>query len=319
MAYALPERRVANDEIAARLGRSGDEITARTGIRERRRAGAGEGPSEFAARAARSALEATGWRPEDVELIVFATMTPDITFPGAGCLLQEKLGCGTIGALDLRAQCAGLPFALDVADSYLRARRYDRILLALGEVHSSGLDESPRGADVTPRFGDGAAVLLLDAGDGALAAAISTDPTDFERFWCEFPSSRRLPTRFLSEDLETGKHFPRIDEEALRAGAPAAIVEVVGRVLEGAKLASERVSRFFFEHVLRDVAEEAARTLGVTERADVGDPEIGHVASASLAISLCRARERGEVETGDLVCLATAGAGENAGAVVFRI
>lgn len=319
MAYALPEQRVANDELAVSLGRSAAEIAERTGIRERRHAAPGEGPSDLAARAGRAALEHAGWTAADVDLIVFATMTPDVTFPGAGCYLQAKLGCRTIGALDLRAQCAGLPFALDVADSFLRSGRAERVLVAAGEVHSSGLDPTPAGADVTPRFGDGAAVLLLDAADGPLACALHTDATHFDRFWCEFPSSRRTPTRFLPSDLEARNHFPRIDESTLRESGPPAIAAVVERVLGVAGVARADVRRFFFQHVLRDVAETSARELDVADRADVGEDDVGHVASASLAISLCRARERGDVRPGDLVCLATAGAGENAGASVFRV
>ena len=121
MGYDLPERRVDNAELARELGRSAEEIGERSGVTSRFYAGAGEGPSHFAARAAIGALAEASLAATDLEFLIFATMTPDVTFPGAGCYLQHKLGCETIGSLDVRAQCAGLVFALDVADRFLRS------------------------------------------------------------------------------------------------------------------------------------------------------------------------------------------------------
>ncbi|HYR95917.1 MAG TPA: hypothetical protein VEM57_04235, partial [Candidatus Binatus sp.] len=149
----LPPRTVTSEELAADLGGSGAAITERSGIVRRHRAEPGLGPSDLARVAAEAALATAGLEPADVDLIVFATMTPDIAFPGSGCFLQHKLGCRTVGALDVRAQCAGFLFALATADRFVRAGAATRVLVAAAEVHSTALDFSPRAAAVTPYFG----------------------------------------------------------------------------------------------------------------------------------------------------------------------
>ncbi|MGH7858034.1 MAG: 3-oxoacyl-ACP synthase III family protein, partial [Candidatus Binatia bacterium] len=126
MGAALPATRVSNEELSTKLGRPAADIETLSGVRVRYYAAAGEGPSDLARAAAVTALEEAHATPADLEFLIFATMTPDVTFPGSGCYLQEKLGCGTIGALDLRAQCGGFLFALDVADQFLRAGAYRR-------------------------------------------------------------------------------------------------------------------------------------------------------------------------------------------------
>ena len=157
----LPERVVTNDELAALLDTSPAAIRTETGIDERYWVEPGTCPSDLAARAAESALAAAGLGSEDVDLIVFATMTPDVAFPGSGCFLQDKLGCRTVGALDLRAQCAGFVYALATADRFVRAGKARHVLVAAGEVHSTALECRPRARGVTPRFGDGAGVTVI--------------------------------------------------------------------------------------------------------------------------------------------------------------
>ena len=312
---ALPTRRVGNDELARSLGRNGEEIGRASGVEARYYAEDGQGPSDLARVAAERAFAATGLGPGDVEFLVFATATPDVTFPGSGCYLQDKLGCGTIGALDVRAQCSGFLYALDIADQFLRAGTYRNVLVAAGEVHSSGLDFSPRGAEVTPLFGDGAAVAILDAaGDGLVHTILHADGTDLESFWCEFPSSRRVPTRFLPEDLDRARHYPRLDPERVRRDGTKQMAEAVDEVLAGASVKLADVRRFVLHHVYRDVAETVADRLGIRDRAVLEGRDGGHIASASLPLALCRARERGDVAAGDLVCLATAGSGATWGA-----
>jgi len=320
MGYRLPERRVENEELAADLGIAAAEIERQSGVRSRHYAAQGEGPSDLANAAAIVAMGEAGLAPTDVDFLIFATMTPDVTFPGAGCYLQDKLGCGTIGALDLRGQCVGFLFALVVAEQFLRAGTYRRVLIAAADVHSSGLDFSPRGASVTPLFGDGAvAVILGSEGEGLVDSVIHTDATQFEQYWCEFPSSRRRPTRFMPSDLPLAKHYPKLEPDAVREDGLRHISAAVEEVLAKTARDPEDVHRYFFQHVYRDTALAAAEALGVRDRSRIGGLEEGHIASASLPMALCRARRDGDVRPGDLVCLATAGAGMNWGAALLRL
>ena len=320
MGYCLPARRVENDELARDLGLTAIEIERQAGVRSRYYAAQGQGPSDLAKAAADMALREAGLSASDIEFLIFATMTPDVTFPGAGCYLQDKLGCGTIGALDLRAQCAGFLFALSVAEQFLAAGTYRRILLAAGDVHSSGLDFSPRGAAVTPLFGDGAVAIVLDAaGQGVIDAVIHTDATRLEQYWCEFPSSRRLPTRFMQSDLALDGHFPHLDAESVRHDGLRHMRSAVEELLGKTSHRAQDVHRYFFQHVYRGTALAAADALGVRDRARVGGLEEGHIASASLPMALYLARADGDVRPGDVVCLATAGAGMNWGAALLRL
>lgn len=319
IAYELPSRRVTNEDLASSLGTSAEALERATGVALRHYAEPGEGPSDLARRASDRALRQVGLGPGDVELIVFATMTPDVTFPGAGCYLQDKLGCGTVGALDLRAQCGGFLFGLDVATQFLRAGLHRWILLATGEVHSTSLDFSPSGADVTPRFGDGAAVAVLGAErDSVVETVLHTDGREFDRFWCEYPSSR-YPSRMTPEAFRKGLHHPRIDVDRVRELGREQMHAAVEEVLERANVRREAVTRFFFHHLLPDVSESVADALGVPDRASVSGRSEGHIASASLPLDLARSREQGELAPGDLVCLATAGSGSVWGATLLRV
>jgi 3-oxoacyl-[acyl-carrier-protein] synthase-3 len=192
--------------------------------------------------------------------------------------------------------------------------------VAAGDVHSSGLDFTAAAADVTPLFGDGAAAAVVDAaGEGLLGSVLRTDGSALESFWCEYPASRRFPLRFVPADLEARNHFPRIDHERVARDGLEKIVEGVEEVLSQAGVSKQNVNRYVLHHVFPRIAERAARKLGIAERTSYGGRDEGHVASASLPIALCRAREQGLASTGDLVCLATAGAGVNWAASLVRL
>src|SRR6185295_17386439 len=168
----LPPEVVDSAALAQALGLSAAEIESRSGVRRRFRTPDGWGPSDLAREASRAALADAGLGPEDVDLIVFATMTPDIAFPGSGCFLQHKLECRTVGALDVRAQCAGFVFALATADRFIRSGKAGRVLVAGAEVHSAAVELAPRAAHVSPDFGDGAGAMVLGASDAAGVLAV---------------------------------------------------------------------------------------------------------------------------------------------------
>ena len=318
----LPARKVTGDELARDLGATAAELTERTGIALRHYAEPGVGPSDLARDAGAAALAAAGLQPADVDLIVFATMTPDIAFPGSGCFLQDKLGCGTVGAIDLRAQCAGFLYALATADRFVRAGAARRVLVATAEIHSTALDYSPRAADVTPWFGDGAAAVVVGpaSAPGVVAVVLHNDPTDLERFWCEFPASRHYPTRMNREALEAGRHFYRFDPEAVHPQAEHALAEVTTEALERADVAADRVALYLMHYVDPRVARRAAERAGLPADRVVATAErAAHISSAGLPIALTDARASGRVSPGDLVCCAAFGAGMAWGAGVLRV
>ena len=319
---ALPPRTVTNEELGATLDVAPAAIAERTGITRRHWVVPGLGPSDLGREASEAALAAAGLGPDDIDLIVFATMTPDIAFPGSGCFLQEKLGCRTIGAIDVRAQCAGFVFALATADRFVRAGAAGRVLVVGAEVHSTALDRTPRGAAVTPRFGDGAGALVLGAGPtpGVLATVLHTDPTDYERFWCEFPSSRHFPARMEMEHYERGQHHYVLDAAALDRQAAPVLEDTVREVLAAAGLGLDAVDLCIAHYLDPRVARRAAVAAGMPdERVVVPGETMGHVACGGIPMALAGALETGRIGRGAVVCCVVFGAGISWAGAVLRL
>ena len=165
--YYVPDNVVTNDDLSKLMTTNDEWITERTGIKERRhrknRNDSEETTAVFAKRASEKALEKAGLTAKDIDFIVFATLSPDYYFPGSGVLLQDLLGCDTIGALDVRNQCSGFVYAMSVADAFIKSGTYKNILVVGAEIHSFGLDFSDEGRGVSVIFGDGAGAVILSA------------------------------------------------------------------------------------------------------------------------------------------------------------
>lgn len=325
----LPEA-VSNDDLARELGTSEAELAASTGIARRHHAPAGQGPSDLALRAAGDALAAAGADVSDLGLIVFATATPDVTFPGSACFLQEKLGAPTIGALDVRAQSAGFLCGLDLAAAFASLPaprgggpdvRYARVLVAAGEVLSSGLDLTPAGREMSSRLADGAGAAVVGRGDHGpklLGVRWYTDGALADRFWCEYPASYQYPLRVTAADLAAGKHFPKADLPGLAPIVPPRIAAVASEVLGAAGWSAGDVDLAIVDYVEPSVARAAAASVGVAKgRVIVPTEEFGHVMAGGLVMTL--ADVAGKLSPGARVLLAAAGPGLAWGAAAIEI
>jgi 3-oxoacyl-[acyl-carrier-protein] synthase-3 len=281
------------------------------------------GPSTLAARAASRALEQAQLSAAAVEFIIFATMTPDVTFPGAGCFLQHQLGCGTVGALDVRAQCTGFLLGLSIADQFVRAGAYERVLVAGAEVHSSGLDYSEGGAAVARLFGDGAGVALVgkgSGGSGIRGVVLHSDGSQYDRFWCETPASRQHPLRMTVENFRDGTHFPAIDFDAVRRFGEESLPAVIREALAAAAVTADQVDCFIVSHLLPEVAETAGKALEIApSRLHVPATRHGHLTAAALPVALSEHVDSGQLGAGTTVCLAASGAGFAWGAAVLTL
>ena len=281
------------------------------------------GPSDLAVAATAGALARSSTSLADVDFIVFATMTPDVTFPGAACFLQDKLGCDTIGALDIRGQCAGFLMSLMIADAFLSAGTYRRILLASAEVHSAGLDYSDHGIELASRYGDGSSVAILgyDERPGGIEAVVChTDGRYYDRFWCESPASRQHPTRLTVENYRQGRHFPSLDAAAVRAFGVEHLPQVVREALDKADTSVEKVDCFILSHILPEVAETSAAALALpSSKVIVAGVSEGHLTAASLPVALSKGVEQGRLGPGSRVCLAACGAGFAWGAALLTL
>ncbi len=280
------------------------------------------GPSDLALAASQRALAEAGWTPDSVEMLVFATMTPDVSFPGAGCFLQEKLGGGTVGAMDIRGQCAGYLMGLAVANDLIESGKYERVLLAGAEVHSSAMDRSESGLPIRTLYGDGGAVAAISGGPGIAdvsAVMCGSDGRHYARFWCEYPASKHYPDRISIEDFEAGKHFLQIDRDHVATFGREKLPETVRKTLATRDLPVDQVDLLIVSHVFPEVAEDAARALGLgDDRFVVAGSEHGHLTAASLPVALNEAREAGRIGSGAKVGLAACGAGYAWGAALLE-
>lgn len=281
------------------------------------------GPSTLASRASAAAFAATGLTAAEVDLIVFATMTPDVTFPGAGVYLQHELGCGTTGALDIRAQCAGFIYSLAVADQFVQSESHRCVLVAGGEVHSSGLDYSDAGSAVARLYGDGAGVAVVGpaAGTrGVRAVAMHADGRRHRQFWCEYPASRQHPIRVTVDDIRAGRHFPKIELDEVRDFALEAMPAVITEALAKADLSADRIDHWILSCILPDVASDVGERLGLRpDSVDVPSARHGHLTAAALPVALSEALVNGEVAAGAMVGLAACGAGFAWGAAIVEL
>ncbi|MCB0636836.1 MAG: ketoacyl-ACP synthase III [Lewinella sp.] len=336
--HYLPEKIVSNDDLAKVMDTSDEWIQERTGIQTRRYGKKHEETtSSMGARAAEKAIAMAGIDKNDIDFIIFATLSPDYYFPGCGVLMQRELGItnGEAGALDIRNQCSGFVYGLSVADQFIRSGMYKNILLVGSELHSMGLDFSTRGRNVTVIFGDGAGAVVLQPteaeNEGILTTKLHSDGTYAEKL------------AFISPGGHGGYHDKHIGEEKIDYGfsdAEYGEMFVTQHMMDNGMLFPNMEGPFVFKMAVQKfpaVIKEALETAGhqpsdldmliphqanlrisqfVQKRLGLPDEKIwnniqkyGNTTAASIPIALSEAVKAGAVKKGDLVCLAAFGSG----------
>jgi 3-oxoacyl-[acyl-carrier-protein] synthase-3 len=305
---------------------SDEWIRQRTGIEERRWVpdAGGVGSSDLALEAARVALERAGWTPADLDLIIFATLSPDIFFPGPGCLLQHKLGLDRTPALDIRQQCTGFLYGLTTADAYIRSGLARRVLLACAEVHSTGLDRSTRGRDVTVIFGDGAAAVCIEASEsdrpaGILSSALHANGGLAESLMTEACASRLSP-RISHEMLDEGRHYPKMEGRTIFKEAVTKLPEVTREALDKAGMKIEDVDLFIPHQANLRINQYFQESMKLPEgKVFHNIQRYGNTTAASIPIALDEAIEMQQAGPGSTILFLALGAGLTWGAVLCRI
>lgn len=324
---ALPGRVVTNEDLAQHMSTTHAWIEQRTGIVERRFVDFDHEPmgsAELGARAAAQAMAAAHVVAEEIDCIIFATLSPDRQFPGDGVTVQAKLGIRAgVPALDIRNQCSGFLYGLSVADAFIRAGNYQRILLIGAEVHSTGLDFSDRGRDVAVLFGDGAGAVVLgptqDANLGLLAVNIHSDGRYAETLQCAYPSSAHMP-RIDGEAMAKGLHFPSMQGREVFKHAVVRMPEVLLATLASQELTAQDLDLLVVHQANLRIAEAVAQRLGVgPEKMFNNIMRYGNTTAASIPIALTEAIEAGRLDKGGLLGLAAFGAGFTWGAAVLRM
>ena len=319
--FSAPPRVVSNHDLERVMDTSDAWIVERTGIHERHFVEPGVSTADLGIEAARRALADAGREPKDVDFIVFATTTPDYMFPGCGVLVQDRLGLGTIGALDVRNACSGFIYALSVADAFVRIGTYRCVLVIGAEIQSTGLDLTTRGRDMAVLFGDGAGAAVVEPaedGCGILAWTLHGEGSLARELWAEAPTSTVMG-RLTHDMLDAGRQFPRMNGRQVFKHATTRFPEVIREVLEKAGCSLDEVALIVPHQANQRIADAVGERLGLPpEKVFQNIQRYGNTTAASIPIALTEARDAGLLKPGDLVVLAAFGAGFAWGACALR-
>lgn len=333
--YYVPEQVVTNNDLARHMDTSDEWVQERTGIKERRYAKRNEeSTSTMGTKAAQIAIERAGITPDDIDFIIFATLSPDYYFPGSGVLLQRQLGINKneIGALDIRNQCSGFVYGLSIGDQFIKTGMYKNILLVGAEMHSFGLDYSTRGRNVTVIFGDGAGAVVLqpteEEGKGVLSTHLHADGAHAEQLafinpgahagihtdtpeQYGYPKDKEFGGLFLTDKMwEDQDIYPNMNGQYVFKYAVTKFPAVIKEALDKNGYQPTDIDMLIPHQANLRISQFVAKRMGLGKDQVYNNIQrYGNTTAASIPIALCEAWEEGKVKEGDLVCLAAFGSG----------
>lgn len=322
--HYVPSKVVTNDDLTKQIPSTNDAwIQERTGIRERRFIEHdGIGASDLGVNAAKMAIEGAGLTTNDIDAIIFATLSPDLNFPGSGVLLQHKLGMPQVPALDVRNQCSGFLYSMSVADAWIRAGVYERVLIVGSEVHSTGIDISDRGRDVAVLFGDGAGAVVMgkskDDSRGIDNVIIRSDGVGAHDLMVEVPASKFIP-RLTKEMMDEGRHYPKMNGKQVFRWATEKMPEVALASLAKANISIDDVDLFIPHQANMRINQFVAMKLNLPQEKIVHNIDrYGNTTAATIPIGISESLAEGRLKPGMTVLFAGFGAGYTWGASVVR-
>lgn len=327
----VPANVFTNEDLKKYMDTSDEWIQERTGIKERRYAHrTEETTTTMAVEAAKIAIERAGTTAQDIDFIIFATLSPDYYFPGCGVLVQRAMKMKEIGALDIRNQCSGFVYALSVADQFIKTGMYKNILVIGSEKHSFGLDFTTRGRNISVIFGDGAGAIVLqpttDIGKGILSTHLHSDgnsaeilamynPGTHANYWMEDKVANfddaEMGQMFMSHAMiDDAQNFPNMDGPSVFKKAVVKFPEVIIESLTANGLATKDINLLIPHQANLRIAQFVQQKLQLTDEQVYNNIQhYGNTTAASVPIALCEAWEKGKIKEGDLVCLAAFGSG----------
>lgn len=336
----VPKNVVSNNDLLKYMDTSDKWIQERSGIKERRYADrTGETTTTMGVEAAKIAIERAGTTAQDIDFIIFATLSPDYYFPGCGVLLQRAMKMKEIGALDIRNQCSGFVYALSIADQYIKSGMYKNILVVGSEKHSFGLDFSTRGRNISVIFGDGAGAVVVQPtekeGQGILSTHLHSDgesaeilamfnPGTHANHWVKEPvadfNNAEQGEMFMSHEMiDKAQNFPNMDGPAVFKKAVIKFPETVMEALEKNDLKTSDINLLIPHQANLRIAQFVQQKLELRDDQVFNNiDKYGNTTAASIPIALCEAWELGKIKEGNLVCMAAFGSGFTWGSVILR-
>lgn len=327
LGYFVPENIVTNDDLSKIMDTNDEWIQERTGIQERRHIikGSGETTTTMGIKAAKIAIERSGVAKEDIDFIVFATISPDYYFPGPGVTLQKELGLKTVGALDIRNQCSGFVYALSIADQYIKTGMYKNILIVGSELQSLGLDMTDRGRSVSVIFGDGAGAAVISREDdttkGVLSTHLHSEGEHAKELAVLAPGmGGRWVTEILADnDPNDESYFPYMNGQFVFKNAVVRFSEVIHEGLEANNLQVTDIDMLIPHQANLRISQFIQKKFGLSDDQVFNNiQKFGNTTAASIPIALTEAWELGKIKSGDLVVLAAFGSGFTWASAIIR-
>ena len=327
LGYYVPDNIVTNHDLSKIMDTNDEWIQERTGIKERRHIIRGEDTTtSMGVKAAKIAIERAGITNDEVDFVIFATLSPDFYFPGPGVLVQKELGLKTVGALDVRNQCSGFVYAISIADQYIKTGMYKNILVIGSEVHSVGLDMTNRGRGVSVIFGDGAGAAILtreeDNSKGILSTHLHSEGQFAEELFVKAPGmGGRWVTDILAEsDKENDESYlPYMNGQFVFKNAVVRFAEVINEGLLANNLTVADINMLIPHQANLRISQFIRQKFKLSDDQVFNNiQKYGNTTAASIPIALTEAWEQGKINSGDTVVLAAFGSGFTWGSAIIK-
>ena len=326
LGFYVPENVVTNDDLSKLMDTSDEWIQERTGIQQRRHALRGsDTTTSMGVKASLKAIEAAKINKEEIDFIVFATLSPDFYFPGCGVLVQKELGLPTVGALDIRNQCSGFIYALSVADQYIKTGMYKNILVIGAETQSPALDMSTRGRNMAVLFGDGAGAAIVSRSDdperGILSTHLHSQGEHAEQLAMITPGvGTKWVTELLAEnDPDDVSYYPNMNGQFVFKNAVVRFAEVIEEGLKTNGLSNKDINMLIPHQANLRISQFVQHQFKLTDEQIFNNiMKYGNTTAASVPIALTEAVQQGKIKDGDLVVLAAFGSGFTWASVIIR-
>ncbi|MDB4097469.1 ketoacyl-ACP synthase III [Flavobacteriaceae bacterium] len=326
LGYYVPDNIVTNNDLSKIIDTTDEWIQERTGIEERRWIDpkTDDNTSSMAVKASKIAIERSGLKKNDIDFIVFATLSPDMYFPGGGVRVQDMLDMPTIGALDVRNQCSGFIYAISVADQFIKTGMYKNILVIGSENHSGALDKTTRGRGITVIFGDGAGAAVLSRsevkGKGILSSHLYSEGKHARELMMDGPHTGRwVPEILADNDPDDLSFYPYMNGQFVFKNAVTRFSEAIVDGLEANNLKSENIDLLIPHQANLRISQFIQRRFKLSNDQVYNNiMRYGNTTAASVVIALTEAWEQGKIKDNDLVVLAAFGAGFTWGSVIIR-
>ena len=317
MGMYVPENVVTNEDLTSMMDTSHEWIIERTGIEERRHIKKGDGntTATMGVKAAKIAIERADIDKNDIDLILFATLSPDYYFPGSGVIVQQQLEIPTCPAMDIRNQCSGFIYALSTADQFIKTGMYKNILIIGSENHSGGLDMTTRGRGVSVIFGDGAGAVVLsrseDADKGILSTHLHSEGQFAEELALIGPSTNRwVPEILEANDPNDISYYPNMNGQLVFKNAVVRFSEVIMEGLQQNQMTPDQIDMLIPHQANLRISQFIQRKFGLNDDQVYNNiMRYGNTTAGSIPIALTEAWEEGKIKSGDLVVLAAFGSG----------